>query len=152
MSQIRIGVEIINEEDNVKWIIPIILLTVVLGCGSAPVRQLAMETMDNARVSIASAESVGARDVAMSEIKSAEEMLVSADSSLQSGNVERAYRLGLRAYLHARIATEKSLAVRQESQVLEAQAELELRQQTTEEVLNNLESLRIERDMRKNED
>ncbi len=120
------------------------MLVVALGCGSKQIEQLGIETVDNARVSIAAAESVGARDVAVSEITSAEKMLTSAESSLQSGDVERSYRLGLRAYLHARIATEKSLAVRQEAQVKEAQAELELRQQATEEVLNNLEKLKAE--------
>ena len=127
-----------------RWIITILISVAILGCGSKQVEQLAIETVDNARVSIAAAESVGARDVAVSEITSAEKMLTSAESSLQSGDVERAYRLGLRAYLHARIATEKSLAVRQEEQVKEAQAELELRQQATEEVLNNLEKLKAE--------
>ena len=68
---------------------------------------------------------------------------------MQSGNAERAYRLGLRAYLYARIATEKSLAAEQEAQVEEAQAQLELGQQATAEVLNNLESLRTERDTKK---
>ena len=121
-----------------------VTMVAALGCGSKQVEHLALETVDNARVSIAAAESVGARDVAVSEINSAEKMLTSAESSLQSGDVERAYRLGLRAYLHARIATEKSLAVRQEAQVKEAQAELELRQQATEEVLNNLEKLKAE--------
>jgi hypothetical protein len=120
------------------------LLTVVLGCGGTQVKQLAIETIDNARVSITYADNVGARDVAVSEINSAEELLINAESSIQSGSVERAYRLGLRAYLHARIATEKSLAVRQEAQVKEAQAQLELRQQATAIVLNNLETLKAE--------
>jgi hypothetical protein len=120
------------------------LLTVALGCGGTQVKQLAIETIDNARVSITYADNVGARDVAVSEINSAEELLINAESSIQSGSVERAYRLGLRAYLHARIATEKSLAVRQEAQVKEAQAQLELRQQATEIVLNNLETLKAE--------
>ena len=129
-----------------KWIIPFILLIFIVGCNSIQVRQLAIETMGNARVSIDSADKVGARDVAPIEMKSAEDMLTNAETSLQSGNEERAYRLGLRAFLHARIATEKALAVRQESQVLEAQAGLELQEQATAEVLNNLEKLRIERD------
>ena len=127
-----------------KRIISLLLLTVALGCGGTQVKQLAIETIDNARVSITYAENVGARDVAVSEINSAEELLINAESSVQSGNVERAYRLGLRAYLHARIATEKSLAVRQEAQVKEAQAQLELRQQATAIVLNNLETLKAE--------
>ena len=127
-----------------KRIISLLLLTVALGCGGTQVKQLAIETIDNARVSITYADNVGARDVAVSEINSAEELLINAESSIQSGSVERAYRLGLRAYLHARIATEKSLAVRQEAQVKEAQAQLELRQQATAIVLNNLETLKAE--------
>ena len=128
-----------------KWVILFLILTVVLGCGSTRVRQLAIETMDNAQISIAAAKTVGAQDVAVSEINSAEQMLINAESSLQSGDIERAYRLGLRAYLHARIATEKSLAVRQDAQLKEGQAELELRQQATAETLNNLETLKAER-------
>ncbi|MDE0636747.1 MAG: DUF4398 domain-containing protein [Candidatus Poribacteria bacterium] len=126
-----------------KLILPLILVT-ILGCSSKQVEQLAIETMDNAKVSITAAETVGARDVAVTEINSATEMLTNAESALQAGDVERAYRLALRAYLHARIATEKSLAVRQEAQGKEAQAELGLQQQATEEVLNNLEKLRAE--------
>ena len=132
-----------------KWIIPLILLIFIVGCNGTQVRQLAIDTMNNARVSIDSAEKVGARDVAATEVKSAEDMLTNAETSLQSGNEERAYRLGLRAFLHARIATEKALAIRQESQVLEAQAGLELQQQATEEVRNSLERLKTERDTQK---
>lgn len=132
-----------------KWIIPLILITLTIGCNRIDISKLAIETMDNARVSINTAEKVGARDVAGTEMKSAEDMLTNAETSLQSGNDERAYRLGLRAFLHARIATEKALAVRQESRVLEAQAGLELQQQASEEVLNNLEKLKAERDAQK---
>lgn len=132
-----------------KWIIPLIFLLITVGCNGTQIHQLAIETMNNARVSIDTAEKVGARDDAATEINSAEDMLTNAETSLQSGNDERAYRLGLRAFLHARIATEKALAVRQESQVLEAQAGLELQQQATEGVLNNLEKLRSERDAQK---
>lgn len=132
-----------------KWIIPLLLLIITVGCNGTHVQQLAIDTMNNARVSIDSAEKVGARDDAAAEMKSAEDMLNNAENSFQSGNVERAYRHGLRAFLHARIATEKALAVRQESQVLEAQAGLELQQQATENVLNNLEKLRKERDAQK---
>lgn len=132
-----------------KWIIPLIIIILTIGCNRIDISKLAIETMDNARVSINTAEKVGARDVAGTEMKSAEDMLTNAETSLQSGNDERAYRLGLRAFLHARIATEKALAVRQESRVLEAQAGLELQQQASEEVLNNLEKLKAERDAQK---
>jgi len=130
----------------VKWIIPLLISIVLLGCSNKQVQQLAIETMENAQVSIKSAENVGAHDVATNELNAALEMLTSADSALRSGDAERTYRLALRAYLHARIATEKSLAVRQESQVQEAQAALELQQQATTEIQNNLQTLKAERD------
>lgn len=120
------------------------MLTMVLGCANKQVEQLAVETMDNSRVSMAIAESQGARDVAVNEMNSAEEMLINAESSLLAGDVKRAYRLALRAYLHARIATEKSIAIQEEDQVKEAQAELGLGQKMTAEVLKNLETLRSE--------
>ena len=128
-----------------KWIIPLLILFFVAGCANIDLEQLAMETMENARLSIATAEKVGARDVAVTQIKSADEMLINSERSLQSGDVERAYRLGLRAYLHSRIATEKSLAVRLESQLQEAQAALQLQENATEEARKKLETLKSER-------
>lgn len=132
-----------------KWIIPTLLLIVVSGCSGKQIERLAIEYMNNAKKSITSAENVGARDDAASEMKSAEEMLIKAQSALQAGDAERAYRLALKAHLHARIATEKSLAVRQESQVQEAQAALELQQQATAEIQNELQTLKAERDTQK---
>ena len=140
---------ILKNTDPMKHLFLLLLLTVTIGCGNIQVKQLAIETVDNARISIAAAEGVGARDVAVNEINSAEEMLLNAESAMQSGDVERAYRLALRAYLHARIATEKSLALRQEAQVQEAEAQLELRQQATSQVLNNLNNLKTELDRKK---
>ncbi len=128
-----------------KWIYLVLILLFIVGCGNKKIEDLAIETMENARLSITAAENVGARDVAVADINSAEEMLVNSENALHFGDVERAYRLGLRAYLHARIATEKSLAVRLESQLLEAQAELELREKATEEAKNRLERLKAER-------
>ncbi len=132
-----------------KWLIPFLLITVVWGCSGKQLEQLAIEYINNAKVSITSAENVGAPDDAPSEMKLAEELLFKAQSALQTGDVERAYRLSLKAHLHARIATEKTLAVRQESQVQEAQAALELQQQETEEIKNNLQTLKAERDAQK---
>ena len=125
-----------------KWIYPILILLFSVGCANKRVEDLAIETMGNARLSITAAEKVGARDVAVTDINSAEEMLLNSENALHIGDVERAYRLGLRAYLHARIATEKSLAVRLESQLQETQAQLQLREKATEEAKNRLESLK----------
>ena len=133
----------------VKYLFPLFILCFILcfavGCANKELEQLAIETMENARLSITAAENVGARDVAVLQINSAEEMLFNSETSLQSGNVERAYRLGLRAYLHARIATERSLAIRLESQLQEARAELQLREKATEETRSRLEKLKTER-------
>lgn len=128
-----------------KWIYAILILLFSVGCANKPVEELAIDYIGNARVSIAAAEKVGARDVAVADINSADEMLVNSENALHFGDVERAYRLGLRAYLHARIATEKSLAVRLESQLQETQAELQLRKKATEEAKNRLEELKAGR-------
>ena len=133
-----------------KWILPILFLCSIFGCANKELPQLAHETMENARLSISVAEKVGAREVAVTSINSAEEMLLNSESSLLSGDVEKAYRLGLRSYLHARIAAEKSLAVRLNSQLKEAQAMLRLQEKATEETRNELETLKAERDKSKN--
>ena len=90
-----------------KWIYPLLILFFTVGCANKRIEQLAIETMGNARLSITAAENVGARDVAVTDINSAEEMLVNSENALHFGDVERAFRLGLRAYLHARIANRK---------------------------------------------
>ena len=128
-----------------RGLVWLLILTITTGCGQQ-LSQLAIETAENARVSITVAEEVGAQDVAISDILTAEEMLAGAEAAMQSGDTERAYRLALRAYLHARIATEKALAVRQEAQLQEALAALELQKQRSAEVLRTLETHRAERD------
>ena len=132
-------------ENWVRGLVWLLILTITTGCGQQ-LSQLAIETAENARVSITVAEEVGAQDVAISDILTAEEMLAGAEAAMQSGDTERAYRLALRAYLYARIATEKALAVRQEAQLQEALAALELQKQRSAEVLRNLETHRAERD------
>ena len=132
-------------ENWVRGLVWLFILTIATGCGQQ-LQQLAVETVENARLSMTAAENAGAQDVAVSDILTAEEMLTGAEAAMQSGDTERAYRLALRAYLHARIATEKALAVRQEAQLQEALAALELQKQRTAEVLRNLETHRAERD------
>lgn len=138
-------------ENWVRRFVWLLILTIATGCGQQ-LQQLAVETMENARLSMTAAENAGAQDVAVSDILTAEEMLTGAETAMQSGDTERAYRLALRAYLHARIATEKALAVRQEAQLQEALAALELQKQRSAEVLRNLETHRAERDALKNKD
>lgn len=121
------------------------MLTVLLGCGGQ-LRQLAVETMENAQVALTSANAMGAQETAETSLRTAQEMLVTAENAMKAGDAERAYRLALRAYLHARIATETAIAVREEARVQEVQAQLTLSEQNVDEVLQRLESIKVELD------
>ncbi|MCE2412965.1 DUF4398 domain-containing protein [Candidatus Poribacteria bacterium] len=126
-----------------KWVIWFITLTVVLGCGGQ-LQQLAVETMENAQVALTSANAMGAQEAADTPFRTAQEMLVTAESAMDAGDVEQAYRLALRSYLHARIATEIAIAIREEANVQEAQAQLTLTEQNVNQVLQRLEAMRVE--------
>ena len=128
-----------------KWMICFIALTVVLGCGGE-LQQLAVETMQNANVALSSADAVGAQESAGTPLRAAQEMLVNAEKAMNAGDAERAYRLALRSYLLARIATETAIAVREESLVQEAQAQLTLTEENVAEVFQRLETAREEFD------
>ena len=128
-----------------KWMICFIALTAVLGCGGE-LQQLAVETMQNANVALSSADAVGAQESAETPLRAAREMLVNAEKAMNAGDAERAYRLALRSYLLARIATETAIAVREESLVQEAQAQLTLTEENVAEVLQRLETAREEFD------
>ena len=126
-----------------KWIGWFITLTVVLGCGGQ-LQQLAVETMENAQVALTSANAMGAQETADTPLRTAQEMLVTAENAMNAGDVEQAYRLALRSYLHARIATEIAIAIRDEANVQEAQAQLTLTEQNVDEVLQRLETMKAE--------
>ena len=127
-----------------KRLILFLFIPILIGCGNKQIEILAEETMVNAKTSITIAEKHGARDVAVNEITAAEEMLTNAETAQSAGDVERAYRLALRSYLHARIATEKSIASQHQENVAEAQALLDYGQKLTEEVLEKLDTLKAE--------
>lgn len=128
-----------------RWIICFIAMTMLLGCGGE-LRQLAVETMQNANVAITSADAVGAQEAAATPFRAAQEMLVTAENAMNAGDAERAYRLALRAYLHARIATETAVALREEADVQEAQAQLTLSEENVAEVLQRLKTAKEEFD------
>ena len=133
-----------------KWMICFIALTVLLGCGGE-LQQLAVETMQNANVALSSADAVGAQEAAATPHRAAQEMLVNAEKAMNARDAERAYRLALRSYLLARIATETAIAVREESLVQEAQAQLTLTEENVAEVLQRLETAREEFDTLRND-
>ncbi len=126
-----------------KWTVWFITLTVMLGCGGQ-LQQLAVETMENAQVALSSANAMGAQETADTPLRTAQEMLVTAENAMNAGDVEQAYRLALRAYLHARIATETAIAIREEANAQEVQAQLALTEQNVDEVRQRLEAMRAE--------
>ena len=126
-----------------RWIICFIALTTMLGCGRQ-LQQLAVETMQNAQVALSSAEAMGAQETARTPLSTAQEMFTTAENAMNAGDAEQAYRLALRAYLHARIATETAIAVREEVLVEEAQAQLTLSEQSLAEVFQRLEAIKEE--------
>lgn len=130
---------------RIKWIICLTTLTALIGCGGQ-LSQLAVETMENAQVALSSANAMGAQETAETSLRTAQEMLVTAENAMKAGDAERAYRLALRAYLHARIATETAIAIREEARVQEAQAQLTLSEQNVDEVLQRLEAIKSELD------
>ncbi len=130
---------------TIKWIICLTTLTALIGCGGQ-LRQLAVETMENAQVALTSANAMGAQETAETSLRTAQEMLITAENAMKAGDAERAYRLALRAYLHARIATETAIAIREEARVQEAQAQLTLSEQNLDEVLQRLEAIQAELD------
>jgi len=115
----------------------------VLGCGGQ-IQQLAVETIENAQVALTSANAMGAQEAAETPLRTAQEMLATAKNMMNAGDVEQAYRLALRAYLHARIATEIAIAIREEANSQELQAQLTLAEQNVNEVLHRLEVMRVE--------
>lgn len=130
---------------KIKWIICLTTLTALIGCGGQ-LPQLAVETMENAQVALSSANAMGAQETAETSLRTAQEMLITAENAMKAGDAERAYRLALRAYLHARIATETAIAIREEARVQEAQAQLTLSEQNVNEVLRRLEVIKAELD------
>ena len=129
-----------------RWIICLIALTTMLGmlgCGGQ-LQQLAVETMQNAQVALSSAEAMGAKETAETPLNTAQEMFVTAENAMNAGDAEQAYRLALRAYLHARIATETAIAVRDEALVEEAEAQLTLGEQSVADVLQRLAVIKAE--------
>ncbi len=115
----------------------------MLGCGGQ-IQQLAVETIENAQVALTSANAMGAQEAAETPLRTAQEMLATAKNMMNAGDVEQAYRLALRAYLHARIATEIAIAIREEANSQELQAQLTLAEQNVNEVLHRLEVMRVE--------
>ena len=127
----------------VKLKVCLFIMAMFTGCGGQ-LQQLAVETMENAQIALTSANAMGAETAAVTSLRTAEEMLISAGNAMDAGDAEQAYRLALRAYLHARIATETAIAVREEARVGDAQEQLATSEQRVAEALQRLEAIKAE--------
>lgn len=126
-----------------KLTVCLFILAMLTGCGGQ-LQQLAVETMENAQIALTSANAMGAEETAGTSLRTAEEMLTSAGNAMDAGDAEQAYRLALRAYLHARIATETAIAIREEGRVQEARAKLSNSEARVAEALQRLEAIKSE--------
>ena len=120
-----------------------VIFAMFIGCGGQ-LESLAVETMENAHIALTSANAMGAETAAVTSLRTAEEMFASAGNAMDAGDAEQAYRLALRAYLHARIATETAIAAREEARVGEAQEQLATSEQRVAEALQRLEAIKAE--------
>ena len=126
-----------------KSVICFVILVMLTGCGGQ-LQQLAVETMENAQVALTSANAMGAQEDAVVPLRTAQEMLTNAETAMNAGDAEQAYRLALRAYLHARIATETAIAIREEGRVQEAQDQFTISEENVAEALQRLEAIKAE--------
>lgn len=115
------------------------------GC-AGQLQQLAVETIENAHVALTSANAMGAEETAATPLRTAQEMLTNAETAMDAGDAEQAYRLALRAYLHARIATETAIAIREEANVQETEEQLATSAQRVAEALQRLNAIKAELD------
>ena len=128
-----------------KSVICVVILVMLTGC-TGQLQQLAVETIENANVALTSANAMGAQDTAATPLRTAEEMLTSAQSAMDTGDAEQAYRLALRSYLHARIATETAIAIREEARIQETEEQLTASEQRVAEALQRLNAIKAELD------
>ena len=128
-----------------KSVICFVILVMLAGC-TGQLQQLAVETIENAHVALTSANAMGAEETAGTPLRTAQEMLTNAESAMDAGDTEQAYRLALRAYLHARIATETAIAIREEANVQETEEQLATSEQRVAEALQRLNAIKAELD------
>lgn len=128
-----------------KSVICFVMFAVFTGC-SGQLQQLAVETIENANVALTSAHAMRAEDTAATPLRTADEMLTNAQDAMDTGDVEQAYRLALRAYLHARIATEMAIALREEAQVQKTEEQLTASEGRVAEALQRLNAIKAELD------
>ena len=109
-----------------NWLVVSLCSTIVLtsvGCGGK--HQLAAGLLYDARMQIGVAKEAEAETLANQELVDAEQMLVQAETAMDMGDEQQAFRLGMRAHLKARLAEAVAILRRKEDQATEAAKELE---------------------------
>lgn len=113
-----------------------------LGCGTS--NQLAAGIIYDARAQVSTAKAVDAQSVANQQLVDAEEMLSQAEVALNNGKAEEAYRLGMRAYLKAKVVEAVALANKIEAQGRKVEEEWDLKLQAVEGARHELEGAELE--------
>lgn len=123
-----------------NWLVVALCSAIVLanfGCGgkSEPAGRL----LYDARAQIGTAKAAEAETLANQEFADAEQMLAQAETVLDMGDEHQAYRLGMRAYLKARLAEATAILRRNEAQAIEITKELESKLRAADAALRQLE-------------
>ena len=123
-----------------NWLVVALCSAIVLanfGCGgkSQPVGRL----LYDARAQIGIAKEAEAETLANQEFADAEQMLAQAETVLDMGDEHQAYRLGMRAYLKARLAEASAILRQNEAQAIEITKELESKLRAADAALRQLE-------------
>ena len=123
-----------------NWLVVALCSAIVLanfGCGgkSQPVGRL----LYDARAQIGIAKEAEAETLANQEFADAEQMLAQAEAALNAGEDDQAYRLGMRAFLKARLAEAIAIWRRNEDSAIELTKKLESKLRSADAALRRLE-------------
>ena len=123
-----------------KWQLVALCSAILLlnaGCGGKnhPVAGLIYET----RAQIEVAKQAEAATRASQEFADAEQMLAQAETALDAGEGDQAYRLGMRAYLNARLAEATAILAQSEDQAIQIAKDLESKLRAADAALRQLE-------------
>ena len=113
------------------------ILLINVGCGG--IYQPAGGLLYDARAQIETAMRAEAATRASQELADAEQMLAQAETALDAGEGDQAYRLGMRAYLNARLAEATAILGRSEDQAIETAKDLESKLRAADAALRQLE-------------
>ncbi len=124
----------------IKWQLVALCSAILLinaGCGG--INQPAAGLLYDARAQIEAAKRAEAATRAGQELADAEQMLAQAETALDAGEGDQAYRLGMRAYLNARLAEATAILGRSEDQAIEIAMDLESKLRAADAALRQLE-------------